>query len=171
MSRLSVRTLLVVVAVALVAAVPAIAVAHKGGGKSHSSHPSSAKTVGTVASFTDGVLVVSSGGLPVSGRVTYRTKLKWADSGRHRGWFKRGHMSRRYRDHGTGGGMPTAGGMPTVGGMPTGGGLPPRKYMPRPTLADLKPGAVLREAELKLTPKGPVWTELKLVRPAVTPAS
>ncbi len=159
MSRLSVRTLLAIVAVALVAAVPAIAVAHKGGGKSHSSHPSSAKTVGTVASFTDGVLVVSSGGLPVSGRVTYRTKLKWADRGHHRGRFKRGHMSGRYRDHGTG------------GGMPTGGGLPPMTYMPRPTLADLKPGAVLREAHLKLTPKGPVWTELKLVRPAVTPAS
>jgi hypothetical protein len=165
MSRLSVRTLLAIVAVALVAAVPAIAVAHKGGGKSHSSHPSSAKTVGTVASFTDGVLVVSSGGLPVSGRVTYRTKLKWADRGHRRGWFKRGHMSGRYRDHGTGGGMPTA------GGMPTGGGLPPLTSMPRPTLADLQPGAVLRKAQLKLTPRGPVWTELKLVRPAVTPAS
>lgn len=163
MSRTSVRTLLAVFAIALVAAIPAIAVAHKSG-KSHKSHPNPAKTVGTVTSFTDGVLVVSSGGLPVSGRVTWRTKIRWADNGRHRGWFKRGHMSRGGRHHGTGGGLPTG------GGMPTGGGLPPFKYG-RPTLADLKPGTVLREAQLKLTQKGPIWTELKLVRPAVTPAS
>ena len=122
MSRISVRTLLAVIAVALVAAVPAIAVAHKKGGPSHASHPASAKTVGTVSSFTDGVLVVSSGGLPVSGRVTYRTKLKWADGGRHRGRRKRGHMSGRYGHDGTGGGMATAGGMRTGGGMRSGGG-------------------------------------------------
>lgn len=161
MSRISIRTLLAAVAVAIVAAIPAIAVAHKGG----DARPT-AKPVGTVASFSDGTLVISSGGLPVSGRVTFRTRIRWADRGRHRGWEKRGRASSGSRHRGSEGGMPTAGGLPTGGGMPTGGGLPPRR--PRPTLADLVPGAVVREAQLKLTPAGPVWVEVKLVRPPVT---
>ncbi len=52
--------------------------------------------------------------------------------------------------------------------MPTGGGLPPaaasRSSAPC-TIADLKPGAIVHEAELKLTADGPVWDEITLVRP------
>ena len=34
-------------------------------------------------------------------------------------------------------------------------------------VGDLKPGALVHEAELKLTADGPVWDEITLVRPAV----
>lgn len=165
MTRRTIRTLLAVVALAALAAVPAIASAHKSG-KPHAAHKVKA-TVGTITSFTGGTLVVSSGGLPVSGKVTPRTSIRWTDRGRHRGFFfhgRKGHASHR---HGHG----TIGGLPTAGGMPTAGGLPPFKRFPRATVADLKPGALLREAKLKLTPDGPVWKELVLVRPAVTPAA
>lgn len=166
MTRRTIRTLLAVFALAIVAVVPAIASAHKSG-KTHSSHKVKAN-VGTVTSFTDGTLVVSSGGMPVSGKVTLRTKIRWTDRGLHRGWSRgrghKGHASNR-RHHGTEGGMPTAGGVPTAGG------LPPYGHHPRATAADLKPGAVLRNAKLVLTPDGPVWQELVLVRPAVTPAA
>lgn len=174
MSRTTLRTFLAVFAVAIVAAVPAIASAHKG---SHSHKLKAPVAVGTVVSFTDGTLVVSSGGLPVTGKVTPWTRIKFADNGRHRGWFKKhrrghgffGHSSHK-RGHGhdwTAGGLPTGGGMPTDGGMPTGGGMP---TYGRATTADLKPGTALTKASLKLTADGPVWVELKLVRP-VTPAS
>ncbi len=174
MSRITLRTFLAVFAVALVAAIPAIASAHK---SSHGHKAQTAKTVGTIVSYTDGTLVVSSGGLPVSGKVTPRTKIKFKDNGHHYGWFKhhrrhghgaRGHSSRygHGHEHGdyTGGGMPSGGGLPTGGGMPTFGGLP------RATTDDLKPGTALTKASLKLTPDGPVWAQLTLVRP-VTPAT
>ena len=176
MSRNTLRTILAVLAVAIVAAVPAIASAHKG---SHSHKFQAPATVGTVVSFTDGTLVVSSGGLPVTGKVTPWTRIKFADNGHHYGWFKKhrrhghgffGHGA--HHGHGpdwTAGGMPTGGGLPTGGGMPTGGGLP-KGPLPKATAADLKPGTALTKATLKLTPDGPVWVELKLVRP-VTPAT
>lgn len=170
-SRLT--TLLAILAVALVASVPAIA---------HKSGSSSSKAVGTVVSYDDGTLVISSGGMPVSGRVTGYTKVRWDrrrnhDHGRHRGHDDRGAgMSRRGGDddrdddrgghgdddrgkhHGTRGGMPTSGGLPTGGGMPTKGGLPSAR-------SGLVPGAVVREAELKLTKRGPVWEEIRLAAP------
>jgi len=179
MSRTTFRTFLAVFAVAIVAAVPAIASAHKG---SHGHKAQTAPTVGTIVSYTDGTLVVSSGGMPVSGKVTPWTKIKFADNGRHRGWFKhhrrghgfRGHSSHFGKGHGhgdwTAGGVPTGSGMPTDGGMPTGGGLPTFGGLPRATTDDLKAGTALTKASLKLTPDGPVWVELKLVRP-VTPTT
>ena len=162
MSRSTIRSILAVVAVALVAAIPAIASAHKSG-PSGTQRPVKAP-VATVTSFADGVLVVSSGGLPASGRVTRRTRIRWSDRGLHRG-HRKGRASRRHGDD-TAGGMPTRGGMPTHGGLPTGGGLPPYGPFPRATTADLKPGAALREADLRFTPNGPVWKTIVLVRPA-----
>lgn len=165
-SRLT--TLLAILAVALVASVPAIA--HKGGS-------SSSRTVGTVASYADGMLVISSGGMPVSGRVTGWTKVRWDrrkrhDHGRHRGHDDRGaHASRRggddddhdddrgRGDDDRGRHHDTNGGLPTSGGIPTGGGLPPAH-------SGLAPGAVVREAELKLTRRGPVWEEIRLAVPS-----
>jgi len=183
MSRTTIRTFLAVFAVAIVAAIPAIASAHKG---SHA-HKTQAQTVGTIVSYTDGTLVVSSGGTPVTGKVTPFTRIKFADNGHHYGWFKKhrrhghgrghgvfGHSSHFGHGHGhgdwTAGGLPTGGGMPTDGGLPTGGGMPTSGGLPRATTADLKPGTALTKASLKLTADGPVWIELKLVRP-VTPAS
>lgn len=170
MSRSTLRSILAVVAVALVAAVPAIASAHRSGSPDQ---PRPVKApVATVTSFADGVLVVSSGGLPVSGRVTPRTRIRWNNRGLHRGHgYGRGHAAHRGGDDTAGGmpshgGMPTGGGMPSHGGLPTGGGLPPYGPYPRPTTADLKPGAALRDAELRFTPNGPVWKTLVLVRPA-----
>ena len=64
--------------------------------------------------------------------------------------------------------MPTAGGLPTGGGIPTAGGLPGSRRAASAPSADLKPGTIVREAELKLTAAGPVWDEIKIV-PA-TPA-
>jgi len=180
MSRTTLRTFLAVFAVAIVAAVPAIASAHKG---SHGHKAQAAQTVGTITSYTDGTLVVSSGGLPVSGKVTPQTRIRFADNGHHFGWFKHhrrhghgafGHSSHFGHGHGhgdwTAGGMPSGGGMPTDGGLPTGGGLPTTGGLPRATTDDLKPGTALTRASLALTADGPVWVELKLVRP-VTPAS
>ena len=178
MSRPTIRTFLAVFAVAIVAAVPAIASAHKG---SHGHKAQAQQPVGTIVSYTDGVLVVSSGGLPTSGKVTPQTRIKFADNGHHFGWFKHhrhhghgfvGHSSHFGHGHGdwTGGGAPTDGGMPSGGGMPTDGGLPTSGGLPRATTDDLKPGTALTKAALKLTPDGPVWVELKLVRP-VTPAA
>ena len=67
--------------------------------------------------------------------------------------------------------------MPSGGGMPTDGGSRrpaaasrPHGGLPRATTDDLKPGTALTKASLMLTPDGPVWVELKLVRP-VTPAA
>jgi hypothetical protein len=161
----------VILAAALVASVPAIA---------HKSGPSSSQAVGTVVSYTDGTLVITSGGMPVSGRVTGYTKVRWDrrkghDHGRHRGHDERGARSSRRgggdddrggrgdddrgRHHGTKGGMPTSGGMPTGGGMPTSGGLPSAR-------SGLVPGAVVRKAELKLTKRGPVWKEIRLAVPS-----
>ncbi len=167
MTRRTIRTLLAVFALAALAVVPAIASAHKSG-KSHSAHKVKA-TVGTITTFTDGTLVVSSGGLPVSGKVTPRTSIRWTDRGRHRGVVRHRHGRKGHASHRHGHG--TIGGLPTAGGMPTAGGLAPSHRLPRATAADLKPGALLREAKLKLTPDGPVWKELVLVRPAVTPAA
>ena len=160
-----------------------------------------AENVGTVVSFTDGVLVISSGGLPVSGKVTDATEIRCGVCGRdgHRrgddhgddegdddGPFgdRRGSASRHgdefeseredgpFGDRsGTGGGMPTGGGLPTGGGMPTGGGLPGRPPHRVCSVADLKPGTIVREAELKLTSAGPVWDEIKIVPPTVVPAA
>ena len=126
MSRTTLRTFLAVFAVAIVAAVPAIASAHKG---HHSHKAQTPQTVGTIVSYTDGTLVVSSGGLPVTGKVTPRTQIKFADNGHHFGWFKkhrrhghrhgfRGHSAHFGHGHGHDW---TAGGMPTGGGLPTGG--------------------------------------------------
>ena len=61
----------------------------------------------------------------------------------------------------TGGGLPGV----TAGGMPTSGGLPGGPVLAPCTIADLKPGAIVHEAELKLTADGPVWDEITLVRP------
>ena len=156
MSRITFRTLIAIVTVALVAAVPAIA--HRSG--------KPAKTVGTIVSYTDGTLVVSSGGLPVTGLVTRRTEIRWDKSrGRHRGHDDHGSFaksSRRGADDGPnhdlgddrGGRHGTTG-----GGMPTGGGLP------RP-ITGLTAGGIVTEAELKLTPSGPVWKTIRLARPA-----
>ena len=124
MSRTTIRTFLAVFAVAIVAAVPAIASAHKG---SHSHKFQAPQTVGTIVSFTDGTLVVSSGGLPVSGKVTPQTRIKFADNGHHFGWFKHhrrhGHGAFGHSSHfGHGHGDWTGGGAPTDGGMPSGGG-------------------------------------------------
>ena len=154
--------------------------------------------VGTVTSFADGTLVITtgtgtSGGTPVSGKVTADTQIKCA--GDRHGDGNQGDdgdnaHSSSHGDQGQGGDggdqgsgddsqgdrgdcsgvVPggTAGGMPTDGGMPTSGGLP---GAPAPcTIADLKPGALVHEAELKVTPDGPVWDEITLVRPAVPAA-
>ena len=150
------------------------------------------ENAGTVVSFKDGVLVISSGGLPISGKVTADTEIKCGVCGRdghgddhgddhedgpgahasHDGWGGHGD------DDGTVGGLPepSHGGLPgddrSHGGLPGGsnGGLPPFPGMPRPRCStdDLKPGAIVREAELKLTAAGAVWDEIKLV--PVTPA-
>ncbi len=148
------------------------------------------ENVGTVTSFADGVLVISSGGLPVSGRVMARTEIRCGTCGRdghrrhgddddrhgfasHRGGDDDDFEEERHGDddgpfhehRGTVGGMPTSGAAPTAGGMPTGGGLPARRTC---TVDDLKPGTIVREAELKLTASGPVWDEIKIVPPAAT---
>lgn len=145
--------------------------------------------VGTVVSFTDGTLVITAGGLPVSGKVTADTEIKCAGDRRHHehgddegddahgssrgddgehGDGEHGDDDRGDDDRGdcTGGGLPggTAAGLPTGGGMPTSGGLPGAPVPPC-TIADLKPGAIVHEAELKLTANGPVWDEITLVRP------
>lgn len=179
MPRMTLRTLLAIVSVALLAAVPALA--HRGDKR--------AKTVGTIVSYTDGTLVVSSGGIPVSGLVTRRTEIRWDKSrgwhhGRDHGFFAR--SSRHGDDDGPGhdvnddrggakrraddsaGGLPTGGGMPTGGGLPTGGGMP--GGLPKP-ITGLTAGGIVTEAELKLTPSGPVWKKIRLARPAtLTPA-
>jgi len=157
--------------------------------------------VGTVTSFADGTLVITTGtgtagGTPVTGKVTADTQIKCAgdrhgdgnqgdDDGEHAHSSSHGDQGQGGGDQGgdqgpgddnqgdrgsCGGDGPggTAGGMPTDGGMPTSGGLP---GAPAPcTIADLKPGALVHEAELKLTADGPVWDEITLVRPAVPAA-
>lgn len=165
-SRLT--TLLVVLAAALVASVPAIA---------HKSGPSSSKAVGTVVSYGDGVLVISSGGMPVSGHVTRYTKVRWDrrkghDHGRHRGHDDRGaRFSRRGGDDGPGDDRGRRGDdhrglhRGTKGGLPTGGGLPTRGGLP-PAHSGLVPGAVVNKAKLKLTKRGPVWQEIRLAIPS-----
>jgi hypothetical protein len=181
MSRNTLRTLLALCALALAVSVPAIALAHNHGRPQSSNQGS--KTVGTIASFTDPTLVVTSGGMPVSGAVTGYTRIKWAGRGRHRGWYghgRLGHASHFVPGGGpnhdwtqggmpTEGGMPTQGGMPTEGGMPTQGGMPPSWRPSRATTADLKPGTVVRAADLVLTPNGPVWSDIVLVPAVQTP--
>ena len=163
MSRITLRSILAIVAVALVAAVPT-AIAHRS-----SKAP---KAVGTIVSYTDGTLVISSGGLPVTGKVTYRTEIRWDKSrGRHRGHDdhgRNGKASRRGSDDGPGhdlgddhGGRhdKTQGGLPSSGGLPSQGGLPPAS-------SGLTAGGIVTEAELKLTSRGPVWEKIRLARPA-----
>ena len=148
--------------------------------------PDGSEDVGTVTSFADGTLVITTGttgGTPVSGKVTAQTKIRCAgdrrgsgegDDGEHAHFASRGDHGfggdddeqgdDRGGDRGDCGGGPGA----TVGGMPTAGGLP---GAPAPcTIADLKPGALVHEAELKLTADGPVWDEITLVRPAAPAA-
>ena len=156
--------------------------------------------VGTVTSFADGTLVITtgtgtSGGTPVSGKVTADTEIKCAgdrhgdgnagDDGEHAHSSSHGDQGQsgdggaggdnqgddNQGDRGDcGGDFPgaTAGGMPTDGGMPTSGGMPGAPVLC--TIADLKPGALVHEAELKLTADGPVWDEITLVRPVVPAA-
>ncbi len=153
--------------------------------------PDGSEDAGTVVSFTDGTLVISAGGLPVSAKVTDDTEIKCAGDRRHHnhgddeGEDRNAHSSSRGddgergddrehgdddrgddREHGDDDrGDCTGGGLPTVGGMPTSAGLPGAPVPPC-TIADLKPGAIVHEAELKLTASGPVWDEITLVRPA-----
>jgi hypothetical protein len=153
--------------------------------------PDGSEDVGTVTSFADGTLVITTGttgGTPVSGKVTAETEIRCAgdrrghdegDDDGHARSSSHGDRGRGgddededHRDDGdredcTGGGA-TAGGMPTAGGLPTTGGLPGAP--PPCTVADLKPGALVHEAELKLTANGPVWDEITLVRPVVPTA-
>ena len=154
------------------------------------------ENVGTVTSFTDGVLVISSGGLPVSGKVTDddRDPLRRLRPRRPRrhdegddhhgdrhGFAPRPRRRRLSRTRATttarststtapwaacrpAAASPRRGGLPTTGGLP---GMPARRIC---TVADLKPGTIVREAELKLTAAGPVWDEMKIV-PAAVPAA
>lgn len=159
------------------------------------------ENVGTITSFADGTLVISTGGLPVSGKVTDATEIRCGvcgrdGHGRHHGHHgdddnaRSAHRGGGFDDdrgddsgpsdddgpfheghHGTAGGMPTFGGMPTGGGMPTAGGMPGRPERRVCSVLDLKPGTIVREAELKLTAAGPVWDEIKIVPPTVVPAA
>ena len=144
--------------------------------------PDGSEDVGTVTSFADGTLVITTGttgGTPVSGKVTAATEIKCAGDRRHGDDGEDAHSSSR-DEHGEGGDDQgeddrgdrgdCSGRFPggTAGGLPTGGGLP---GAPAPcTVADLKPGALVHEAELKLTADGPVWDEITLVRPVVPTA-
>jgi hypothetical protein len=146
--------------------------------------PDGSEDVGTVTSFADGTLVITtgtSGGTPVTGKVTADTKIRCAGDRHHGDAHSSSHGDQGERgdggddrgdDHGPGddnqgdrgdcgGGVSGA----TAGGLPTGGGLPGAPALC--TIADLKPGALVHEAELKLTADGPVWDEITLVRPAV----
>ena len=127
--------------------------------------------IGTVVSFENGTLIISSGGMPVTGKVTDRTEIKCegdhGDDGDHHG--DGGHSSSRGDDDDDHGDDDhTAGAAPTIGGMTTNAGSP-APPLPACSTSDLKPGALVHEAELKLTSTGPpVWDEIKLVRPVLT---
>jgi len=166
MSRNTLRTLLAVCALALAVSVPAIALAHNNAGRSHSTRQAG-DPVGTIASFTDPTLVITSGGQPVSAAVTPRTRIRWAGRGHHRGWFGQASHYRPGAD--TTNGPPTAVTVPTTttDGPPTAIDV----HLGRPTTADLTAGAAVAGADLALTPTGAVWTDIILVRPAAAPAA
>ena len=139
--------------------------------------------------------MISTGGLPVSGKVTDATRRSSApatvvtvdDAGRRRRRARTlllatatrvgdddGGDQRRRRRGATAATAAAAfrAALPAAcrpaAACPTSGGLP---GAPAPcTIADLKPGAIVHEAELKLTANGPVWDEITLVRPAVPAA-
>jgi len=180
MSRNTFRTLLAVCALALAVSIPAIALAHNDAGRSHSTRQAG-DPVGTIASFTDPTLVITSGGQPVSAAVTPGTRIRWAGRGHHRGWF--GHASHYRPGFDTTDGPPSGITVPTTttDGPPTGITVPTTTtdgpptainvHFGRPTTADLKAGAAVAGADLALTPTGAVWTDIILVRPAATPAA
>ena len=170
MSRNTFRTLLAVCALALAVSIPAIALAHNDAGRSHSTRQAG-DPVGTIASFTDPTLVITSGGQPVSATVGPRTRIRWAGRGHHRGWFGQASHDRPGAD--TTNGPPTAVTVPTTTTTTTTDGPPTATdvHLGRPTTADLTAGAAVAGADLALTPTGAVWTDIILVRPAAAPAA
>jgi hypothetical protein len=201
MSRTTLRTLAALLAVALVAAVPVGATASRGsddGPRAESKSKGKSKQkrkgkrssdrhrgdAGKVASFTNGVLTVElAAGGSVSGRVTSRTEIECDDDdhrGRHRGSAtassrgsddddrddddeRRGRGQDDGPDHDAG---------DDKGGLR--GESDDRPATPAPAacgIADLKAGALVRKAELKLTARGATFKEIELAQPAPAPAT
>ena len=173
MSRNTLRMVLALCALALAVSVPAIALAHNG--RQHSSDQAS-KTVGTIASFSDPTLVITSGGQSVSAAVTTWTRIRWAGRGHHHGWFKFAHAA-HYGHPGDSADAPQAPST-TTDGTPsttpaTGTDGPASNTNVQvsgpPTKADLKAGALVRAANVVLTADGPVWGSIVLVPAVQTP--
>jgi hypothetical protein len=114
-----------------------------------------AATAGTIKSFTGGVLTITrNDGSTVSGQVTDATRIR-CDAPEP--------AEMRTDDHGSGGGDQRGRGDDRGGqgdrGDDRGRDLGEERAC---TTADLMPGAVVQEAELKISGAGSVWEEVEL---------
>ena len=143
-------------AAALLAATPGAALAHGDRDKDHDDDAGA--TVATVASFADGTLTLTlTDGSTLAGKVTDRTDIdchraatarsarKHGKHGKHRGHQRgRGHDDGHRRGHGR--------------------GHRHHHHGDDCTSADLTAGAAVREATVRATTVGAVFTEVELVK-------
>lgn len=124
---------------------------HERRGREHDFPPAKAGDAGKVQSFSDGVLVITlSDGSTVSGKVTNGTELR----------CEAPEMSTD--DQGPGGGDPGDRGGDNGGNGDRGDDRGEDEQMCAP--GALTAGAVVHEAELRITAFGAVWEEVELVR-------